>query len=304
MIVLTGTTGGLGSSVLKHILKLVDPSQLIISLYNPSTAPLVPSGVRVRRGDYADPASLDAAFAGADTLLLVSYPSIAHELRVERHKAAIDAAVRVGIKRIWYTSLAFADNSVSEVMQAHLDTEAYLKQSGLVYTILREGIYAESFPLYLGESLRFFDKNKGTDDVYVPGDGKIAWASRDDLGEATARLIVADTHRDETVLLSGPACNNITLAELAALISRLLNRSIRVNIVSLDEYVSRNRDAPPPRNDEDFLRKWAKTFDAMARGETGHVTRLLENVLGRPATPLEEVLALQMGSGAIEQYAK
>lgn len=300
MIVLTGTTGGLGSSVLKHILKLVDPSQLIISLYNPSNAPLVPSGVQVRRGDYADPASLDAAFAGAATLLLVSYPSIAHQLRVERHKAAIDAAVRAGIKRIWYTSLAFADDSASEVMQAHLDTEAYLKQSGLVYTIVREGIYAESFPLYLG----FFDQNKGTDDVYVPGDGQIAWAARDDLGEATARLIVADTHQNETILLSGPARNDITLAELAALISRLLSRTVRVNIVSVDEYVSRNRDAPPPRNDEEFLRKWAKTFDAMARGETGHVTRLLENVLGRPATPLEEVLALQMGSGAIEQYAK
>lgn len=150
MIVLTGSTGGLGSSVLKHILKLVKPSELIVSVYNPETAPSVPDGVQVRRGDYADPALLDAAFKGADTLFLVSYPSIAHELRVERHTAAIDAAKRCGIRRLWYTSLAFADGSISEVMQAHLDTEEYIKDSGLTYTIIREGIYAESFPLYLG----------------------------------------------------------------------------------------------------------------------------------------------------------
>lgn len=113
-----------------------------------------------------------------------------------------------------------------------------------------------------------------------------------------------DTHKNSTILLSGPETNNITLAQLAQLVSRLLGRTIRINVVSLDEYVERSRDSPPPRNDEDFLRKWARTFDAMGRGETGVVSPLLETVLGRPARALEEVLAEQMGRGAIEQYAK
>ncbi|KZV98209.1 NAD(P)-binding protein [Exidia glandulosa HHB12029] len=300
-VVLTGTTGGLGSSVLRHILKLVPPSDIVLSVYNPSKPPAgVPAGVLVCKGDYADPASLDAAFAGAEGLFLVSYPSIAHELRVERHKAAIDAAKRCGIKRIWYTSLAFADGSVSEVMQAHLDTEKYIKESGLTYTIIREGIYTESFPLYLG----FFDPSKGTDEVFVPGDGKIAWASRDDLGEATARLIVADTHKNQTILLSGPESNNLTLVELAQVVSRFLERQIKVSIVSIDEYIAHNRDAPPPRNDEDFLREWAKTYDAMGREETGVVSPLLGTLIGRPPRSVEEILAAQMGKGAIEQYAK
>ncbi len=73
-------------------------------------------------------------------------------------------------------------------MQAHLDTERYLKESGLTYTILREGIYSESYPLYFG----FWSAKEGEDEVLVPhSDGGIAWVCREDLGEGTARILVA-----------------------------------------------------------------------------------------------------------------
>ena len=115
-----------------------------MSLYNPSgaTQEIKDSGVEIRRGDYGDPASLDQAFAGADKLLIVSHPSMTRELRVQHHKNAIDAAKRAGVKHVYYTSLAFASDSVAFLMQAHLDTERYLKASGLTYTILTEGIYS------------------------------------------------------------------------------------------------------------------------------------------------------------------
>ena len=159
-------------------------------MYNPSgaTDEVKASGVEVRKGDFGDASSLETAFAGADKLLIVSYPSIAHELRVRNHINAIDAAKRVGITHIYYTSLAFASDSVAAVMQAHLDTEKYLKESGITYTIIREGIYSESWPLYLG----FFDSSEGKDEVLIPhSDGKIAWVCRDDLGEGTAKIIAA-----------------------------------------------------------------------------------------------------------------
>ncbi|TFY53035.1 hypothetical protein EVG20_g10296 [Dentipellis fragilis] len=293
MIVLTGTTGGLGSQVLKHLLPLVPASQLTLSLYNPTLSNTVhfPAGVTVRRGDFGDPASLDTAFAGAERLLIVSYPSIAHELRVRHHVNAIDAAKRVGVKHIYYTSLAFADDSVSEVMQAHLDTEKYLKESGVMYTIIREGIYAESYPLYLG----FFDKSKT--DMYVPGDGPIAWVSREDLGEGTARIIAGGGFENQTVLLSGSASNNLTLHQLSTTISRILARALTLHVVSVDEYVAQNKSPNPddPRGSEDFLRKWAKTFDAMRRGETARMEAYLEKTLGSPSDADKE---------ALEQYAK
>jgi uncharacterized protein YbjT (DUF2867 family) len=163
-IVLTGTTGGLGSHVLTHLLKLVPATSLIISLSPSSKSPpasISSSGAHIRRGDLNDLSSLTSAFSGASGLFLVSYPGIAHAERVRAHRNAIDAAKAAGLRRVWYTSLAFAGDSKAEVMQAHLETEAYLKRSGLTYTIIREGIYSESWPLYFGVCIiyneRFMD---------------------------------------------------------------------------------------------------------------------------------------------------
>ena len=110
----------------------------------------------------------------------------------EEVRAAIDAAARTGtVRRIYYTSLAFAGDSGAAVMQADRETEAYLKTSGVPYTIVREGIYSESFPLYFG----FWSADGGADEVLVPhSDGGIAWVSREDLGEGTARIMVDVSH--------------------------------------------------------------------------------------------------------------
>lgn len=84
-VVLTGTTGNLGSLVLRHALTLLPPSSIIVSLSNPLKAPpeVKTHNLEVRRGNYEDPASLDTAYEGADVLFLMSYPSIRHQIRVK-----------------------------------------------------------------------------------------------------------------------------------------------------------------------------------------------------------------------------
>ena len=98
-ICLTLASGGLGSTTLHHLLHTlqIPPRQLIVALRNPSKLPAdLPSDVGVRRADYDELESLEAAFAGATKVILISYPSIAHEVRVRAHKAGIDAAKKVG----------------------------------------------------------------------------------------------------------------------------------------------------------------------------------------------------------------
>ncbi|KZV77372.1 NAD(P)-binding protein [Peniophora sp. CONT] len=305
-IALTGATGGLGREVLKHILSLVPHEKLLIVSPSPERVhaawPNLPAEVEVRKGDYKRPDTLPGAFAGASTLLLVSYPSIAHAERVKAHTPAIDAAKAAGIKRVIYTSLAFGGDSKAGLMQAHLDTEAYLRASGLEYTIIREGLYSESFPLYFG----FFDVAHDTD-VYVAGDGPIAWAGRADLGEATARIIADGLYLNETILLSGPTNNVLTFSQLAELCSSILSRPVKLHVISVDEYVAQHtNEAALPRGDPEFLKSWVTCFPAIERGETGVVTPLLEDLLGRPAIAMEDYLK-ELASGkeeAITQYAK
>jgi len=305
MIVVTGATGGLGSQVFKALLGLIPPSQIAVSLYNPSGASdfIKDSGAEIRKGDYSDPASLEEAFKGADKLFIVSYPGISRETRFKNHKAALDAAKRCGVGHVYYTSLGFASgtsaNSVSAVMQAHLDTEAYIKESGLKYTIIREGIYNESWPLYLG----FWSPEEG-DEAYVPGDGPIAWVSRADLGEATAKIIVEGAYPNETILLSGS--RTITLSQLAKDIGTLLSRPLTLKIVPEDDYVSRNTGKRGPRGDPAFLRQWALTYKALESGECAFVDPTIQKVLGRELKPMEETLKemLTDKGEAVERYAK
>ncbi|KAI0669453.1 NmrA-like family protein [Trametes maxima] len=309
--VVTGATGGLGSQVLKHLLKLVPPSDIIVSLYNPAGAPswLQHSGATIRRGDYTDPTSLDAAFAGADKLLLISHPSLTHAPRVAHHRNAIDAARRAGVRHVYYTSLAFAvavadhedagaDEDAVEraplVMRAHIDTERYLRASGLTHTILREGVYSESFAIYLG----FFDPTDGRDAVVIPhGDGAIRWTSREDLGEATARIMVQGGYENETRTLVGP--RSLTLHDVARQVSSLLGRSVHLTVGTEDDFVRENAAVQGDRGGEDALRKWATTYEALGRGELDvPPDPLLQDVLGRKPRAFEDTLREVLGGAA------
>lgn len=77
-------------------------------------------------------------------------------------------------------------------MQGHLETEAYLRESGVAYTIVREGIYSEAALVYLGSWRPDGTDGSDPDEIVVPrGDGGIAWVDRRDLGEGTAKIMAA-----------------------------------------------------------------------------------------------------------------
>jgi NAD(P)H dehydrogenase (quinone) len=174
MIVVTGATGELGRAVVENLLRYVPAARVAVIVRNPEGARAIAArGVAVRRGDFDEPESLVRSFVGADRLLIVSASGIDHESRAVRHRNAINAAVRAGVGHVYYTSLLPGHDSVAHVMKAHLDTEACLKASGLPFTILKNGVYAESWQLYLGDVTG--------DEVVIPADGPVSWVSRADL---------------------------------------------------------------------------------------------------------------------------
>ncbi len=92
--------------------------------------------------DFDDPATLD--LAGITTLVLVSAGYAEDDLVIARHQAVLDAAVRDGVGHVVYTSLTGAGDHLGFAL-AHRATEQLIKTSGLAWTILRNGLYAELF---------------------------------------------------------------------------------------------------------------------------------------------------------------
>ena len=281
MIVVTGATGALGSAVVENLLRRIPASGLAVSVRKPEDACLFAArGVDVRRGDFDEPESLVQSFVGADRLLLISASGIDYEQRATRHRHAIDAAVRVGVGHVFYTSLLPGEDSIAHVMQAHLDTERYLKSSGLPYTVLRNGVYAEAWELYLG--------NVSGVEVAVPADGPVSWVSRADLAEGTARLLLDVGHAGKTLNLTGPAA--LDIQAVTKILGRVRGCPLACRIIPLEEYVAHLTAAG---KSEDFARQWATTYFGMARGEFGRVDPFLWALLGRPLRTVEAVLGRQ-----------
>ena len=96
----------------------------------------------MRQADYDRPATLDAALAGIDTLLLISSSEVGQ--RIAQHHNFIEAARKAGVKHLVYTSLVHADTSPLNVADEHRATEAEIRAAGIPFTMLRNCWYVEN----------------------------------------------------------------------------------------------------------------------------------------------------------------
>ncbi|KAJ5198583.1 uncharacterized protein N7498_007700 [Penicillium cinerascens] len=298
-------SGGLGGSIVKHLSKLVPASQLILIARKPEKlAELEKSGATIRQADYDSPATLKDAFEGVDVLMLISYASIEIEHRIKVHRLAIDAAIASGVRHIFYSSLAFAgltDHSVAHVMGAHLQTEAYLASlsNEISYTVVREGIYSESYPIYTN----WFNPSKPVNEITIPHDGSgpgVTWVKKDDLGEATARLIISYTesptdfkYTNEKVLLSGQ--KEYSLSETMEIIGRVIGRDLKIRQISVGEYGALSHGGLHTYHGVDLSKGWATAWEGIRRGETAVVSPDIREILGREPESYETTIQKLIG---------
>src|SRR5690606_14038164 len=141
-------------------------------------------GIEARAFDYTQPETLAASLTGIDTLFLISGNEIGQ--RAIQHKNVINAAKQAGVKWIVYTSLLKADSSSLILVAEHLATEKDLRESGITYTILRNGWYTENYAQSIPSSIQ------AGGFIGSAGEGKISSASREDFAEAAAVILTTE----------------------------------------------------------------------------------------------------------------
>ena len=282
MIIVTGANGKLGRAVVERLLERVDAAQIGVSVLDPERAQgLAERGVRVRRGDFADAATLTDAFEGATQVLLISVNATG-EQAVRQHRTAIDAAKAAGAHRILYTShMGSSATSVFPPMPDHAATEAALRDSGVAFTSLRNGFYADTTRMMLGDALK-------TGEVAAPADGPVSWTSHADLAEVAALTLSAADHAGlDGLTPSLTATEAIDLEGIAAIASRLANRPIRRVVVPDNEYRASLIAHGLPEPVADML---LGLYRAARHGEFAHIDPTLARLIGRPPMSLEDVL--------------
>lgn len=280
MIIITGATGKLGSQIVHQVLDRVPADEVGVSVRDTGrAADLVARGVRVRRGDFTEPDTLADAFEGATQVLIVS-ASETGEAAVAQHVAAIDAARAAGAKRILYTShQAATADSLFAPMPDHAATERYLAGTGTPFTALRNGFYATTVPYLLGPALE-------TGELVAPADGPVSWTTHADLAEAAAIILVDEDRFDgATPPLTAPAA--LDLDDVAGILTELTGRTIKRVVAADDEWTAGLVGHGVPAGTADMM---LRMFHASRRGEFATTGSALENLLGRPATPVRSFL--------------
>ena len=191
--IVTGCDGQLGGRVAKNMFKEVPGEQLIftcpdLNRIDPERRKLwEEAGVSLRQANYDDKEGMVEAFSGGDRIYFVS-SIINGPKRVQQHKNVIDACKEAGVKHVTYTSFfgANRDGYHQYVLEDHRPTEAYLKESGLEYNIMRNNLYMENY-LTVSVILAMLSNNVwGTN----AKEGKATYIAKDDSARCATALLL------------------------------------------------------------------------------------------------------------------
>jgi NAD(P)H dehydrogenase (quinone) len=286
MIVITGASGQLGRLVVAQLLERGVPAQQIVAaVRNPAkAADLAARGVQLREADYSRPETLAAAFAGAERVLLISSSEIGQ--RLPQHRAVVQAAKQAGVQQLVYTSLLHADRSPLGLAAEHVATEALIQESGLAYTLLRNGWYTENYLASLGAALQHGAF------IGAAGEGRIASATRADYAAAAAAVLTQPVAGNRVLELAGDS--SYTLSELVAELNRQTGQAVRYQDLPRADFAAALLAAGLPQGFADLL---ADSDAGASKGALFDGGGQLSALIGRPTTPLAVAMKAALARG-------
>jgi len=282
MILVTGATGHFGKAAIGFLLEKGIPANQISALVrDPSKATdLAAKGITLKVGDYNDYASLVEAFKGTEKLLLVSSSDMNN--RSSQHINAIRAAKEAGVKHIIYTSFQRKNETSSPIQmisQAHLDAEKEIKASGMTYTILQNGLYADGLPMFLGEKVL-------ETGIFLPaGNTKAAFTVRNDIAEAAANIITGSGH--ENAIYQTATNETNSYADVASILSEITGKKVNYVDAPKEVFVETLTRAGVPAV---YIGLFAGFSEAIRQGEFDFHNNDLERLLYRKPTSLKDYL--------------
>ena len=277
-IAVTGASGNLGGRVARELSVRGVRQRLIVR--DPTAAPQL-EGADVAVASYADTEAMAKALEGIGTLLLVS----GHEDpdRASVHRSAVKGAAMAGVERIVYTSfMGAAPNATFPYARDHSATEMAIRAAGINLTSMRNAMYADSAPQFVGID--------GV--IRAPaGHGRIAWVARADVARLAAVLLVEPGHEGQIYDVSGP--HAIDLHETARILTKATRRAITYHAETLEEAHASRAGHP-----DWLVEGWIGSYLMLDTGEGSVTSHTIEHLTGQRPMTLAEFLAAEPSSFA------
>ena len=272
-IAVTGATGALGGRVAARLAAAGVEQRLVVR--DADRAPSLP-GADVAEASYEDTEAMRRAMAGVETVFLVPVGEMQGRVRV--HTAAVDAIVAAGVRRIVYASfLRAAPDATFTFARDHYATEQHIRGTGAEFTFLRESLYLDLAPTWVGS------------DGVIRGpahDGRVAWVSRDDIADVAAAVLTTSGHQGQTYDVTGPVA--ISMAELADVLATFSGRPVRFEDETLEQARASRASSGAP---DWAIEGWVTSYAAVGTGELDVVSDTVATLARHPPQSLVEFLA-------------
>lgn len=274
MILVTGSTGTVGGQLVSTLCAVGAPTRALVR--NPEKADSLRGyDCEIAIGDLRDPASLARAIDGADRVFLLT--ALGPD-QPAQERSFVDAARRAGTSYLVKLS-AMGTDRPTRIGRGHAAGEAYLRESGLRWTILRPSFYFQNL---LGSAATV--QEQGT--IFsCTGHGATGDVDARDIAAVAAHVLTTEGHDGATYELTGPEA--LSYPQIAQRLSALLGREVR--------YV----DLPPDDVRRGLLAgglsEWGvdALLELLSEVRAGHLARVTDEVraaTGRAPRGLEEFL--------------
>ncbi|WP_404829288.1 SDR family NAD(P)-dependent oxidoreductase [Streptomyces albicerus] len=278
MILVTGATGTIGSEVVRQLARRGEKVRALTR--DPSRA-RVPDGtgaeveVEVARGDYLDPASVDAAMSGAAAVFLVG---VLGPDDADRDRALVGQARAAGVRRIVKLSaIGTGDPAVGRVGSWHLPGEQAVRESELEWTVLRPSSFASN-TLSWAEAIR-----AGEPVPNMTGDGLQGVIDPRDVSEVAVEALLSARHASHTYTLTGPEV--LSVPDQAAVLAEVLGRPVDTQDLTPEESRTRMTEWGM---DAAYVEGVMAGSAYVRMGGNAVVTEGVRQVLGRPPRTYRE----------------
>jgi len=209
MILVAGSTGVLGSEIVRNLLARGEKVRAMTrKTSKPETVEsLRRAGAEIVVADLKEPASLPAACKGVDgvicgvTSITTAQPGDSFAATDGKGTISlIDAARKSGVKKFVFVSFDADRFPDAPLPRAKRDVEKHLEKSGLDYTILHPSLFFET---WLSPML-FADPVAGTARVYGKGTDKMRYVAVADVAELAVQSLTRPFASKATIPFGGP----------------------------------------------------------------------------------------------------
>ncbi|HEX3960619.1 MAG TPA: NAD(P)H-binding protein [Trebonia sp.] len=265
MLLLTGATGNIGRELARELDAAGTGFRVLVR--DPARAAGLPASAERVPGDLDDPATLAAAFAGADRLFLLT-PGIG----TDHVRYAAAAARAAGVRHIVHLS---SFNVLGDPMPAmgrwHHEREQLIRASGIPATFLRPGGF-------MTNALDWLPTIRDGGYVLDPvGPGRYAPVDPADIAAVTALALTQDGHQDREYVLTGDEA--LTVTEQVQILSAATGLDIKVREPATPDEAVRARfpNGAPPALADALL----EAIALMRADTTGLRADTIQRLLGR-----------------------